>query len=205
MGLYSHWVLPRILDLTMAMPFVAVERRKTLAGVSGDVLEVGFGSGLNLPHYPPAVRRLVAVDPATESAKLARKRIAAAPFPVEYLPFTGEQLDAPTASFDAVVSTFTLCTIPDPGAALAQMKRVLKPGGRLFFVEHGRAPDPDVRRWQDRLNGAQRFACGGCNLNRDIEQTVREAGFAFGELEKYYLEGQPKMIGFLTRGVARPA
>jgi SAM-dependent methyltransferase len=144
MGFYSHWLLPRILDLTMGMPFVTEERRKVLAGVAGDVLEVGFGSGLNLPHYPTAVRRLVAVDPATQSAKLARQRIAAAPFPVEYLPFAGEQLDAPSASFDAVVSTFTLCTIPGPSAALAQMKRVLQAG--RSFVLCGTRPRSGSRR-----------------------------------------------------------
>jgi SAM-dependent methyltransferase len=205
MGFYSDWVLPRLLDLTMAMPFIGEQRSKALAGVRGDVLELGFGSGLNLPHYPPGVSRLVAVDPATEGAKLARKRIAAAPFPVEYQPLAGERIAAPAASFDAVVSTFTLCTVGDPSAVLAQLKRVLKPGGKLFFVEHGRAPDERVQRWQDRLNGLQRWACGGCNMNRDIERLVRDAGFELDELEKYYLEGEPKVLAFLTRGVARPA
>ncbi|MEO6327139.1 MAG: class I SAM-dependent methyltransferase [Thermoanaerobaculia bacterium] len=185
------------------MSYLTAERKKTLAGVTGDVLEVGFGSGLNLPCYPASVRRVVGIDPSASSARLARKRIDAAPFTVEYLRLEGEKLEAPDASFDSVVSTFTLCTIPDPRAALAQMRRVLKPAGRLFFVEHGRSPDHKVQSWQDRLNGFQRFACGGCNRNRDIERLVRDAGFEFDEISKYYLDGQPRILAFLTRGVAR--
>jgi ubiquinone/menaquinone biosynthesis C-methylase UbiE len=203
MGFYDNWVLPRILNTMMGMPYVTAERKKALAGVTGDVLEVGFGSGHNLPCYPPSVQRVVAVDPSTQSAKLARKRIAASRFAVEYRPLEGEKIEAPDASFDSVVSTFTLCTIPDPGAALAQMRRVLKPGGRFFFVEHGRSPELKVQRWQDRLNPCQRFAFGGCNMNRDIERLVRDAGFDFDEIDKYYMDGQPKLFAFMTRGVAR--
>jgi ubiquinone/menaquinone biosynthesis C-methylase UbiE len=203
MGFYEHRVLPRIMNVMMGMPYVTEERKKALADVSGDVLEVGFGSGHNLPCYPSGVRRVVAVDPSTESAKLARKRIAASRFTVEYVPLEGEKIEAPDASFDAVVSTFTLCTIPDPATALAQMKRVLKPGGRFFFVEHGRSPDLGVQRWQDRMNPCQRFAFGGCNMNRDIERLVRDAGFEFERIEKYYMEKQPRMFAFMTRGVAR--
>ena len=204
MGFYDNWVLPRILNTMMGMPYITAERQKTLAAVTGDVLEVGFGSGHNLPCYPDAVQRVVAVDPSTKSAELARKRIAAAPFPVEYVPLEGEKIEAPDASFDSVVSTFTLCTIPDPAAALGQMRRVLKPGGRFFFVEHGRSPEPGIQAWQDRLNPFQQFACGGCNMNRDIERLVRDAGFELEQVEKYYLEGQPRIFAFMTRGVARP-
>jgi ubiquinone/menaquinone biosynthesis C-methylase UbiE len=168
MGFYNDWALPRILNLMMDMKVTREERKKCLAHVTGNVLEVGFGSGHNLPFYPSTVQRVVAVDPSTHSARLARKRIAAAPFPVEYVPLMGEHIDAPDASFDSIVSTYTLCTIPDPVAALAQMRRVLKPEGRFFFVEHGRSAEPKVQRWQDRLNGLQRTMCGGCNMNRDI-------------------------------------
>ena len=205
MGFYDDKVLPRMMNLMMGTSFVRAEREKALADVSGDVLEVGFGSGHNLPVYPAAVKRVVAVDPSEESAKLARKRIEAARFPVEYRPLEGERIDAPDQSFDSVVSTFTLCTIPDPSVALAQMRRVLKPGGRMFFVEHGRSPDPGVQRWQDRLNGVQNFMCGGCNINRDIEGLVRSAGFEFDQLDHYYLAGQPRIFGYMTRGVARPS
>jgi ubiquinone/menaquinone biosynthesis C-methylase UbiE len=205
MGFYDNWVVPRILNMAMGMSFVTDERKKALAGVTGAVLEVGFGSGHNLPWYPDTVRSVVAVDPSTEGAKLARKRIAAARFPVEYIPLAGEQIAAPDASFDSVVSTFTLCSIPDPVAALEQMRRVLKPDGKLFLVEHGRSAEPKVQRWQDRMNGFQRAVCGGCNMNRDIERLVREAGFAFEQIDKYYVKGQPKLTAFLTRGVARRA
>jgi ubiquinone/menaquinone biosynthesis C-methylase UbiE len=204
-GFYDDWVVPRMLNLAMGLPFVAEERRKCLAGVTGTVLEVGFGSGHNVPFYPHAVEKLIAVDPSTEGAKLAKKRIAQARFPVEYLPLEGEKLAASDASFDSVVSTFTLCTIPDPAVALAQMLRVLKPGGRFFFVEHGRSGDPNVQRWQDRLNGIQKALVGGCNINRDIERLVLDAGFEFDQIEKYYVKGQPKVSAFLTRGIARRA
>jgi ubiquinone/menaquinone biosynthesis C-methylase UbiE len=202
MGFYSDWLVPRFLNMMMSNKDVAEERKKCLAGVGGAVLEVGFGSGLNLPFYPSEVERVLAVDPSTEGAKLARKRIATSRFPVDYVPLEGEKIDSPDESFDSVVSTFTLCTIPDPGAALRQIRRVLKPGGRFFFVEHGRSEEPKVQRWQDRLNGFQKAMCAGCNMNRDIERLVREAGFEFDELDKHYMKGAPKVNAFVTRGVA---
>jgi len=201
-GVYDDWVLPRLLDLAMGTRAVAEERAKALATVKGRVLEVGFGTGHNLPHYPAGVERVVGIDPSGESAKLARKRIARAPFPVEFLPLAGEAIAAPDGSFDSVVSTFTLCTIADPLAALKQMRRVLAPGGRFFFVEHGRSDEPRVQRWQDRLNGAQRWLFGGCNLNRPMDQLVTGAGFEIESLERYYAEG-PKPWGYLYRGIAR--
>jgi ubiquinone/menaquinone biosynthesis C-methylase UbiE len=205
MGFKDKWLVPRFLNVMMSNKFVSDERKKCLAGVRGTVLEVGFGSGHNLPFYPEAVERIVAVDPSTEGAKLARKRIEKSRFPFEYLPLEGENIDAPDENFDSVVCTFTLCTIPDPASALGQMRRVLKPGGRFFFVEHGRSSEPKVQRWQDRLNGFQKAICGGCNMNRDIERLVREAGFEFDQLEKYYMKGAPKVAGFVTRAVARRA
>jgi ubiquinone/menaquinone biosynthesis C-methylase UbiE len=204
MGLYGDWVLPRVINQALGTKAMAKERRKCLAGVKGAVLEVGFGTGLNLPFYPAGVESVTAVDPSTSAAKLARKRIAAAPFPVEYSALEGERISAPDASFDSVVTTWTLCTIPDPSAALAQMRRVLKPDGRLFLVEHGRSAEPRVQRWQDRLNGVQQTLFGGCNMNRYIERLVREAGFEFEHLEKFYQPGEPKILGFFTRGVAYP-
>jgi ubiquinone/menaquinone biosynthesis C-methylase UbiE len=205
MGFYGDWVLPRILNVAMGTKVVGGERRRCLAGVTGTVLEVGFGSGHNLPFYPATVQRVVAVDPSPQAAKLARKRIAGAPFPVDYAPLAGEAIDAADDSFDSVVSTFTLCTVPAPTAVLRQLLRVLKPEGRFFFLEHGRSGEPRVQRWQDRMNGVQKALVGGCNLNRDIERLVLEAGFAIEQIEKYYLEGQPKITGFLTRGIARRA
>jgi ubiquinone/menaquinone biosynthesis C-methylase UbiE len=205
MGFYDKWVLPRLMNLMMANPSATEERKKTLAGVTGTVLEVGFGSGRNLPWYPPGVRRLVAIDPSRESAKLARKRIAEVHFPVEYLPIGGEEIAAPDHSFDSVVSTFTLCTIPNPAAALEQMRRVLRPGGKLFIAEHGLSQDPEVQRWQHRMNKVHNFMCGGCNTNRDIRHLVAEAGFEFDEIDQHYMDGAPKFVGFVTRGIARAA
>ena len=205
MGFYDAWVLPRLMNVAMGMRALTHERKACLASVSGTVLELGFGAGHNLPCYPAAVSKVVGVDPSTQGAKLARKRIAAAKFPVEHVALEGERIDAPDAAFDAVVSTFTLCSVGDPPAALAQLRRVLKPGGRFFFVEHGWAPEPKVQRWQNRLNGLQQAVFGGCHLNRDIERMVSDAGFAFDELDKHYAQGAPRFAGFLTRGVARRA
>ncbi|RYZ07440.1 MAG: class I SAM-dependent methyltransferase [Myxococcales bacterium] len=202
MGLYERWVLPRLLDSAMAFPALDDERRRCLSSARGRVLEVGFGSGRNLPWYPSSVERLVAVDPSGESARLARPRIAQASFPVEYVRLAGESIDAPSQSFDCVVSTFTLCSIPEPHAALQQMRRVLKPGGKLLFAEHGLAPDAGVQRWQRRLNRLQNLLFGGCNLDRNTRKLLTESGFRIEDAEQYYVQGVPRFAGFLTRGVA---
>ena len=205
MGIYGDWFLPRLVNKAMDTKVLAEQRTMALSDVKGTVLEIGFGTGHNLPFYPQVVDRLVAIDPSAPSAKLARQRIAAAPFPVEYRKLTGERLDTADETFDAVVSTFTLCTVGDPVAALEQVHRVLKPGGSFHLLEHGLAADPKVQRWQSRLNGFSQLALGGCNLTRDIEHLVRQAGFTFEKLDKYYMEGDPKFVGWVTRGVARKA
>jgi len=202
MGLYRDHILPRITNWGMGVSFIATERKKALADVSGRVLEIGFGSGHNLPYYPSRVQSVVAIDPSTVSAKLARKRILMAPFPVEYTPLEGEKIFAPDESFDSVVSTFTLCTIPDVAAALRQLRRVLKRGGTFYFLEHGRSQDPAVLRRQNLLNRFQKRLCGGCNLNRDIQQLIRDANFQVSALEIYYGKG-PKFSSCFYRGAAR--
>jgi len=202
MGFYDDQIVPRFLNFAMGMSMIVEERKKCLAEVRGTVLEVGFGSGHNLPYYPKGVEKVVAIDPSEVGAKLARLRIEKAPFPVEYLPLKGEEIPAPDGSFDSVVSTFTLCTIPDVTAALRQIRRVLKPGGRFFFVEHGRSNEPRIQQWQDRLNWIQHALCGGCNVNRDIERLIGGAGFEFVSLDKYYAKG-PKYSTYLYRGSAR--
>jgi ubiquinone/menaquinone biosynthesis C-methylase UbiE len=195
--------LPRLIDLGCSSKELAAERARCLAGVSGRVIEIGFGSGLNLPHYPPAVARCVGVDPSGQAAKLARARIAAAPFPVEVISLSAEKIPAEDHAFDAAVSTFSLCTIPDARAALAEVRRVLVPGGRLFFLEHGRAPDAGVLRWQRRLNELQGRLFGGCHLDREIDRLIADAGFEIETLDAHYGLGAPKPFAFLYRGVAR--
>src|SRR5262245_49962797 len=168
MGFYENTVLPHIMNLAMGTKAVTAERQRCLAPLRGAVLEIGFGTGLNLPHYPSAVTKVVGIDPSESSARLARKRMSASSFPVEIIGLSAEKIPVGDASFETIVSTFTLCTIPDVVQALQEMRRALTPGGRFHFVEHGLADDPGVRRWQDRLNGAQRKICGGCHLNRPI-------------------------------------
>jgi ubiquinone/menaquinone biosynthesis C-methylase UbiE len=203
MGFYENRVLPHIVNLAMNTKAMKDERRRCLANVKGTVLEVGFGTGLNLPHYPLAVTKVVGVDPSEASARLARKRIAASPFPVDLIGLSAEKIPVPDASFESIVSTFTLCTIPDVAGALLEMRRSLAPGGRFYFVEHGRADDRGVERWQERLNSIQQAVFGGCHLNRHISALIEEAGFEIEQLEKGYLKGAPKFGGFLYRGIAK--
>ena len=205
MGFYEERILPRMLNLVMNTKAIREQRQLCLAHVSGDVLEIGFGSGRNLPVYPAAVSKVVGVDPSHTSAKLARKRIAASPFPVEFVGLSAEKIPVPDATFDSIVTTFTLCTIPDVGNALREMRRALKPGGRLYFVEHGRSDDPDVERWQQRLNGLQQKLFGGCHLDRRISQLIADAGFHIEQVENSYLKGAPRFGGYLYRGVASRA
>ena len=202
-SLYNDHILPRILNFVMGTKDIGEERRKCVPDAAGVVLEIGFGAGHNLPFYSSSVKNLIAVDPSVVGAKLARKRIEQAAFPVQYIPLEGERIALPNASVDTAVSTFTLCTIPDVAAALHQVRRVLKPNGQFLFLEHGRSREAAVERWQDRLNGMQKFCCGGCNLNRDIEQLIVAAGFELQSLERYYGKG-PKVAASLYRGVARP-
>jgi ubiquinone/menaquinone biosynthesis C-methylase UbiE len=169
--------------------------------LSGDVLEVGFGSGRNVPHYPSTVQRVRAVDPATVGRRLAAKRLAASAVPVEFVGLDGEELPVEDASVDHVLTTWTLCTIPHVDRALAEMRRVLRPGGAVHFVEHGRSPDENVARWQDRLTPIQKRVFGGCHLNRSIDQLLERAGLVVSPLDTFYAKG-PKPFGYLFEGVA---
>ena len=200
---YENRILPYLLNVFMNTKGTREERTRSLAGVKGTVLEVGFGSGLNLPYYPQMVTKVVGVDPSHTSAHLARKRIAASTFPVEFVGLSAEKLPVADASFDSVVSTFTLCTIPDVAGALREMRRALKPEGRFYFVEHGHADDTRVARWQDRLDGFEQKVFGGCHLNREIATLIRQAGFEIERLDHAYLKGAPKFAGFLYRGIAK--
>ena len=203
MGFYQQRVLPRLLNVFMNTKAIREQRTQCLEHVNGNVLEIGFGSGLNLPFYPSTVTKVVGVDPSHTAAALARKRIAASPFKVEFVGLSAEKIPVPDATFDSVVTTFTLCTIPDVANALREMRRALKPGGRLYFVEHGKSDDPGVQRWQQRLNGFQQKVFGGCHLDRRISQLIADAGFEIERVDNSYLKGAPKFGGYLYCGVAK--
>jgi ubiquinone/menaquinone biosynthesis C-methylase UbiE len=201
MGIYRDRVLPRVVNAVMDRPEFAEIRARVSAGLTGEVLEIGFGSGLNVPFYPAAVTRVRAVDPATAGRKLAAGRVAASRVPVEYLGLDGQAIPLDAASVDHVLTTWTLCTIPDAGRALGEVRRVLRPGGSLHFVEHGRSPDPAVAAWQDRLTPLQRRLGGGCHLNRPIGALVADSGLELAGLQNYYAPG-PRPFGYMFEGQA---
>jgi ubiquinone/menaquinone biosynthesis C-methylase UbiE len=200
MGLRER-LKPRIQDF--AMRFMDGLRPETIAAAQGEVLEVGFGTARNLEHYGSGVGRVTGVDPmSTEGIGAVEKRIARARFPVERVVLRADgRVPFDAGRFDCVVTTWTLCSIPDPSAALAEMQRVLKPGGRYLFIEHGRSPVPGTARWQDRLNPIWRRIADGCNMNRPIDQLVEKAGFALTSLERFQYRG-PRVLAHMYRGVA---
>jgi SAM-dependent methyltransferase len=203
MGLYGEHVLPRIINACGSKEAALPLRRRVCAGLAGDVLEIGFGSGLNVPYYPAAVTRVDAVEPSDVGWKLAAERLAATSIPVQRSGLDGQSLPFPDASHDAALTTWTLCTIPDVEAALREVRRVLKPGGTLHFVEHGLAPDESVRRWQRRFEPLQKRVFGGCHLTRPVVELITAAGFTITELDVFYEDAQPKIIGAESLGVAR--
>ena len=202
MNLYDQHVLPHLIDFACGMGAVMKTRAQIVPQAEGRVLEICIGSGLNLSFYDPAkVSVIVGVDPSAAMQKLARQRAAQISIPVEMIALELGQIQAADASFDSIVCTFTLCTIPDAMAALQEMRRVLKPGGKLLFSEHGLAPDLPVVRWQHRLTPLWKPFSGGCHLNRDIPALIRAGGFSIGQLDSSYLKG-PRPMTWVSRGWA---
>lgn len=206
MGFYERRVLPYLINCACGSAPIMKQRQKLVPRATGTVLEIGIGTGLNLPFYDSSrVERLIGLDPSEKSWDLAAKRASHLDFEVEFIGLPGEQIPLADASVDTVVVTFSLCTIPDPVAALAGIGRVLRPEGELLFCEHGKAPDEGVCRWQDRLNPLWKTLAGGCHLNRDIPALLSEAGFATPTMESMYLPGTPRFAGFNYWGSAHLA
>jgi SAM-dependent methyltransferase len=203
MSFYQRHVLPYLLHLAMGQKQLVPFRRRVIGAAEGRVLEIGIGSGLNLPLYGPNVRSVVGLEPSPELMRMARERGRAASTSIEFLGASAEAIPLGDRSVDAVVTTWTLCTIPDAAGALTEMRRVLKPGGALLFVEHGRAPEPGVARWQDRLDPLWSRIAGGCHLNRKIDDLISASGFRIEALRNARLPG-PRTHTFLYEGRARP-
>ena len=201
MGVYATHVLPRIVNAACGMKGSAPLRRRVCEGLQGEVVEIGFGSGLNVPFYPPDVKGVAAIEPADVGWKLAQQRLAASEVPVRRSGLDGQKLSLPDASVDSAVSTWTLCTIPDVAAALNELRRVLKPGGKLYFVEHGLAPDEKVRRLQHRLEPLNKRLFD-CRLTREIASLLTNSGFTIIEADVFYSDGAPKSFAAQTLGVA---
>ena len=200
MGLYRDHVVPRLVELTCGAKGIERFRQAAMEGLSGRVLEIGFGSGLNIPHYPDEVTEVFAVEPAATARRIAEERIAAAAIPVLHVGLDGQAVELPDASCDAALCTFSLCTIPDPGRALSEVARILRPGGRLHLLEHGRSPEPGVARWQQRIDPLERRLADGCHLSRDPVALLEDAGFTLERCDQRYVKG-PKPWSYFTVAV----
>ena len=203
MGFYCRVILPWFQDWALDREALNRIRLDVLSEANGEVLEIGFGTGVNLPYYPSVVKKITTVDPNPGMSLRAHKRIEDSPLPVDLRILTAETLPMPDNTFDTAVSTLTLCSIPDAGRALSEVYRVLKPGGRFLFLEHGLSPDRKIQAWQDRLTPVSKILGGGCHLNRDIRNLVAAHPFAIQSLTNFYLEDAPKMAGYMYQGIAQ--
>jgi ubiquinone/menaquinone biosynthesis C-methylase UbiE len=188
--------------MALDQPFVAEHRHELLSQTNGEILEIGFGTGLNLPHYPEKVRKITVVDPNAGMHRRSERRIKQSGIEVDHRLISGEQLPFDNGTFDCVVSTFTLCSIEDVGRAVGEVYRVLRPGGRFLFLEHGLSPDPNVQKWQHRLNWLQRNLADNCNLDRNVRELVSSQPFSSVEASEFYLERTPRTHGYVYQGVA---
>jgi ubiquinone/menaquinone biosynthesis C-methylase UbiE len=206
MGFYSRHILPRLLDTAMSAKPISYQRKKVVPRAEGRVLEVGFGAGHNLPYYDAKkVDRIWALEPAAEMRARAGERASQTPIPLEFLGLPGEQIPLDSDSADTVLITYTMCTIPDVMKALGEMRRVLKPTGRMIFCEHGEAPDAGVQKWQRRITPVWKAIGGGCHVGRPIPKLIRDAGFRVEDMETMYLPGTPRFAGFNYWGSAAKA
>ncbi|MGF1522209.1 MAG: class I SAM-dependent methyltransferase [Leptolyngbyaceae cyanobacterium] len=201
MGWYRRWVLPRLLDWSLSGEPYATYRQQLLADVSGEVLEIGFGTGLNLAYYPDTVSSLTVIDPNPAMAKLARSRMEATSLSLTSKPLRGESLSMADNSFDWVVSTWTLCSIEGVEQALGEVQRVLKPGGKFAFIEHGLSPDPKIEVWQHRLTPLQKRIADGCRLDRAIADLIQQS-LTLETIDTFYSDGIPKAAGYFYQGIA---
>jgi len=199
---YDEHVLPRLQDHALDTAHTHRIRARVLAPLAGEVVEIGFGTGHNLPYLPAGVTRLLAVEPSESSIAVAADRIAASAVPIEVIGPDAQRIPLPDASVDAALCTWSLCSIPDPVAAVSEVRRVLRPGAQLHFVDHGVAPDERVRRWQHRLSGLQQRLMGGCHLDRDIPELLRLGGMTVTHLERYYAPAAPKAFAAMYEGRA---
>ena len=202
-GLYGKYVFPWLIDWTLRGAEFTEQRERLLAEAAGEVVEVGFGTGLNLPYYPPQVTRLTAIEPAKMLPRRVERRIAKCPFAVERLTARAEALPLADASLDCAVTTWTLCSVGDVAASLAEIGRVLRPGGRLLFVEHGLSADPRVAAWQRRLTGLSRLLACGCHLDRPIDRLIESSGLNPLRIERFVLRGNSPIVGQTFAGVAQ--
>lgn len=204
-GFYSRHIAPYLVHGACSLGIITEQRKKVVPLASGVVLEVGIGSGLNVPHYDPArVKSVIGVDPDAKLHAIGQTRMHNAAFPLEVLAESAEEMSLETGIADTALVTYSFCTIPHPEKALAEIRRVLKPGGRLLFCEHGRSTKPSTAKWQDRINPIWKRFAGGCNINRNIAELISGAGFEITELENYSLPQTPSIIGFHYRGAATP-
>jgi ubiquinone/menaquinone biosynthesis C-methylase UbiE len=204
MGLYEKHIVPHLINCACGSKPIRYQRKKVVPLAEGTVLEIGIGTGLNLPYYDGSkVKKVIGLDPSEASWKLAGERAKDLPFPVEFVGLPGEQIPLDDRSVDTVLVTFSLCTIPDPAKALEGMRRVLRPGGKLIFCEHGAAPDADVLKWQNRINPVWKVLFGGCNLNRRMPAIIEGSGFKISDLQTMYLPSTPRFAGFNYWGVAQ--
>ena len=202
MGFYGNQVLPRIINKALAGSQTAELRSRVCTGLAGDIIEIGFGSGINIPFYPAEVTSVKAIEPADLGWRLAAERVRASSVTIQRAGLDGQRLPFADNSFDAALSSWTLCTIPDVASALLEVRRVLRPGGTFHFVEHGRAPDERVRRWQVRLEPINRALLGGCHVTRPIAELITTAGFTFTEIDSFYEDIGPKYASAMTLGIA---